>query len=79
MSVAATKSYGSGGQVAFGSLGVSDDESEEGFLQLIKLRNARLAKNARVKYINGKRYECEPGTVADQRTIADLPSLSSRN
>ena len=37
------------------------------FLQLIKLRDERLAKNARVEYINGKKYEWSAGTVAAQR------------
>ena len=40
---------------------------DEEFLKLIELRDARLAKNARVEYIDGKRYEWAPGNVAGQR------------
>ena len=40
---------------------------DEEFLKLIKLRDARLAKNAQAEYIDGKRYEWAPGNVAGQR------------
>ena len=43
---------------------------DEEFLQLIKLRDKRLAKNARVEYIDGKKYEWSPGAVADQRSAS---------
>ena len=46
---------------------------DEELLKLIKLRDARLAKNARVEYINGEKYEWSPGNVAGQRNS----SLSS--
>ena len=39
---------------------------EEGYLKLIKLKDKRLAKNARVEYINGRKYEWGPGNVAGQ-------------
>ena len=43
-------------------------KSDEAFLRLIALRDKRLAKNARVEYIDGKRYEWAPGMVADRRS-----------
>ena len=46
---------------------------DEEFLKLNELRDAKLAKNARVEYINGKKYEWSPGNVAGQRNS----SLSS--
>ena len=54
---------------------------DEEFLKLIELRDARLAKNARVEYIDGKRYEWAPGNVAGQRnsslsaTFAPTPNF----
>ena len=45
-------------------------ESKEGLLRLIKMRDERLAKNARVEYIDGKKYTWAPGTVANQRNAS---------
>ena len=49
---------------------------DEEFLKLIELRDARLAKNARVEYIDGKRYEWAPGNVAGQRNSSLLATFT---
>ena len=53
-----------------------DRKLDAEFQRLIALRDERLAKKARIEYINGKKYEWSPGSVADQRSSSISSSFA---